>query len=341
MKKSETKKIEVKPKNKKDMNMLKLEEVEEVTIEEKETDKVSNRVLKVIKMIFLIITSPVWFPWKVLFVRKESKKFRNVSTPKKIFRIVRSPITKPLKFMIFLMIIGIELVLVYKVRYSPVTYTLTRASVHNYYLKGETSSNKLMGIPSVKAADVGDYHDELKTAFDYIDEWDLDSKNKMYVVLDADITKIGFKYMDHKSIEHVLNKFNNDQQFREDVKYIAKNVNKIISRAVKEFPDAVPYYEDFNIILVPATKAVSAGVDYRAILDIFGVAANTVISEGDINESCEADDEMIEMIDASIDMVIRFSKGASIKEAYEFVLKNYYSNASSNNTVTSTEIIAN
>lgn len=332
--KKEAKKIESIKKD----DLVEENEITEERKNEEIEEKKSNKVLKVIKIILLAITSPVWFPWKVLFVRKESKKFRNVSTPKKIFRIVRSPITKPLKFMIFLMIIGIELVLVYKVRYSPVTYTFTRASVHNYYLKGETN-NKLMGIPSVNAADVRDYHDELKMSFDYIDEWDLDSKNKMYVVLDADITKIGFKYMDHKSIEHVLNKFNTDQQFREDVKYIAKNVNKIISRAVKEFPEAVPYYEDFNIILVPATKAVSAGVDYRAILDIFGVAANTVISEGDINESYEADDEMIEMIDASIDMVIRFSKGASIKEAYEFVLKNYYSNTSSNNTVTSAEII--
>lgn len=289
-------------------------------------------------MIFLIITSPVWFPWKVLFVRKESKKFRNVSTPKKVFRILRSPITKPLKFMVFLVIIGIEIIVVYKVRYSPVTYTITRASVHNYYLKGE--NKKMMGLTNVNAASVELYYDELKEAFSYIDSWDLDSKNKMYVVLDADITKIGFKYMDRRSIEHVLNRFNTDETFREDVKYIAKNVNKIISRAVKEFPEAVPY-RDFDFILIPVSKAVSTGVDYRAILDIFGSSARQVLNDPrfETNDNYEADDEMIEMIDASIDMVVRFSKGASIREAYDFINKNYQSNNST--TTTNAVITAN
>ena len=258
MKKSEITKVEVKQKKKKDGKEINLEEneiIEEIKTEDIELEKSSNKVLKVIKMILLIITAPIWFPWKVLFVRKESKKFKNVSTPKKVFRILRSPITKPLKFMIFLTIIGIELVLVYKVRYSPVTYTFTRASVHNYYLKGDTSKNKLMGIPSVKAVDVNDYYDELKIAFNYIDKWDLDSKNKMYVVLDADITKIGFKYMDRKSVEHVLNRFNTDEQFREDIKYIAKNVNKIISRAdIIDFLWDNGVYADDNSLSVIVTR---------------------------------------------------------------------------------------
>lgn len=331
MKKEDKKEIKVE---------LEEEKQEEIQESKEEIEKTkSSKVGHIIKIILLIITAPVWLPWKVLFVRKESKKFKNISTPKKVFRVLRAPITKPLKFMLFLMIIGIELVIVYKVRYSPVTYTFTRASVHNYYLKGETSKNKLMGIDSVNAAQVSDYHDELKMAFDYIDKWDLDSKNKMYVVLDADITKIGFKYMDHKSVEHVLNRFNNDEQFREDIKYIAKNVNKIIARAVKEFPEAVPYAEDFNIILVPATKAVSAGVDYRAILDIFGVAAKTIISDANFNESYEADDEALEMIDASIDMIIKFSRGASIREAYDFINENY--SPSTSTSTTNTMIITN
>lgn len=304
-------------------------------IEEKENVK-NNRVLTIIKWIFIIITSPVWFPWKVLFVRKEHKKFKNVSTPIKVFRIVRSPITKPLKLMIFLMIIGIEVIVVYKVRYSPVTYTFTRSSVYNYYLKGE--NKKLMGIDNVNAASVEYYHDELKEAFSYIDSWDLDSKNKMYVVLDADITKIGFKYMDRRSIEHVLNKFNSDPEFREDVRYIAKNVNKIISRAIKEFPETVPY-DDFDFILIPVSKAASVGVDYRVILDIFGSSAKQVINDYEVNDNYEADDETIEMIDASIDMVVRFSKGSSIREAYDFINQNYSSSTSTINN--SVEIIAN
>lgn len=320
--------------------------VEEVKDEEIKSDvknKKNNKVFNIFRMIFLIITAPVWFPWKVLFVRKESKKFKNVSTPKKVFRILRSPITKPIKLMLFLMIIGIEILVVYKARYSPVTYTFTRMSVHNYYLKEDSRSSKLMGLTNVNAAEVSDFHDELKEAFDYIDKWDLDSKNKMYVVLDADITKIGFKYMDNRSIEHVLNRFNTDATFREDIRYIAKNVNKIISRAIKEFPEAVPYAHDFDMILVPATKAASAGVDYRAILDIFGVAAKQVLNDSsyEVNENYEADDEDIAMIDASMDMIIRFSKGASIKEAYDFINKNYPSSTSNTTNTNTIEIRAN
>lgn len=92
-----------------------------------------------------------------------------MSTSKKIFRILRSSITKPLKLLIFFVIVGIEIVCLYKIRYSPLTYTFTRMSIHNYYLKGETNT-KLIGIPRVNAASINEYADEIKIAFEYIDK---------------------------------------------------------------------------------------------------------------------------------------------------------------------------
>lgn len=154
----------------------------------------------------------------------------------------------------------------------------------------------------------------------------------MYVLLDADITKIGFKYMDKKNIEHVLNHFNADANFREDIRHIAKNVNRIISRTVKEFPEQVPYAHDFDIILVPVTNAVSVAVDYRAILDIFGTVANAIINleNVDINESFEMANVDI---DLSLEMIIKFSKGFSIKESYDSVNEKYLNTNFHSNSV--------
>ena len=43
----------------------------------------------------------------------------------------------PLKFILFMIVVAIEVLLLYKVRFSVATYPITKALVHNYYLKDE------------------------------------------------------------------------------------------------------------------------------------------------------------------------------------------------------------
>lgn len=286
------------------MKKMKDEELELNRSKENETncevghETTRAKILKVLKTILLAITSPVWFPWKVLFVRKKGNKFSDVSTGKKIFRLVRSPITKTLKLALFLCIIGIEVLLIYKVRYSIMTYPLTRSSAREHYLKDE--------LPE-------DYSKELSTAFDHIDDWDLDSKNKMYVILDSEIVKMSLEHTDDNTAKDLFNKFNENAEFREDVRYATKNINDILSRAVKELPSSLDS-DELNTVLEPLATVGSSTIDYKVALDVLGATVKTYAKEEGL------DDEKIKVdsqtLDSTIDMIINYSKGMSLKEAY-------------------------
>lgn len=321
-----------------------VEEIKEVPKEEviKEI-KHQNKLLKVIKIIFLVITAPVWLPWKLLFVRRKDRKFKDMSTPIKVFRILRSPLTLPLKFAIFMLIISLELLIGYKIRFSPITYPITRASVHNYYL--QKSDKKLLGYVDVSAAELSSHYDEFKTAFDYIDEWDIDSKNKMYVVLDANITKFVFKNIGDKSVSYLLNRFNNEESLREDLRIVVKNVNKTLNRAIKEIPDTISYAADFGVFLTPATS-IGSMIDYRQALDIMWSGVSTMINTGLI-EVNEFEEEYFEpeIYDLSIDAIVYYSKGHTLQETYDYLNKkydgNFGDNTESSSTITNNVITAN
>ena len=97
-------------------NQEEKEIIKETNIEEKATqEKKSITIGYVIKIIFLVITSPIWLPWRLLFVRRKGRKFNEVNTVTKVFRILRSPITKPLKFALFIFILVVEISLINKI----------------------------------------------------------------------------------------------------------------------------------------------------------------------------------------------------------------------------------
>ncbi len=317
---SQEKKVEVKTKEKIEVTEKKSEskttEKEEKTIikgenseKEKTTEEIENtesqkemgeKILGTLKTIFLAITSVIWFPWKVLFVKKEGNKFKDVSTGKKIFRIVRAPITKTIKFAIYLCIIGLEVLVVYKLRYSSLTYPLTRSSVQNHYLsaaKDDTSP---------------EYKESLKQAFAHIDEWDLDSKNKMYVIFDSDIMKMTFQYTSEESLKHILDKFNDDEEFREDLHYTAQNIDSVLSRAIKEFPETLDD-EELEAILEPITT-VGSTFDYRMALDLAGSVSDMLMTDEDIEEGSLT--FSFEEIDLSLDVINNYARGMSLEEAY-------------------------
>ena len=298
-------KAESKKDKKKQVQLNLFEETTEETetiIEEPKENKVekTNKIWKIIKTILLIITSPIWFPWKVLFVRRPGNKFSEVSTSKKILRIVRSPITKTLKLALYLCIIGLEVLLVYKARYSVLTYTFTKKSVQSYYLNSKEDASD-------------DYTESLKQAFDYIDDWDLDSKNKMYVVFDSDIMKTTINSLPEDTSKHFLDRFNDDEEFRSDIKDVAKNINDTLSRAVKELPETIES-DELNSVLKPITTVGSAAVDYRVVLDAAGTFATTAMKETDMDIT-KVDLKPNEL-DASLAMIINYSQGMSLEEAY-------------------------
>ena len=290
----------------------------------------------VLLKIFIIITSPIWFFWKILFVRKPEKKFKNVSMPKKVFRIVRAPITLPLKFICFMFIISLEIVVIYKVRYSYVTYPLTRSAVYNYYTKGVTKIDSLMGIKPVYAVDINDHKEEFKKAFSYIDKWDLDSKNKMYVALDAEVTKLSFKFIDDKTTSYILNKFNTDEVFRENMHNIVKNINSLIRRFIREYPEQVPF-DDFDFIINSVASVGSLSVDYRQVLDIAGSILKFMIKEYNVEiTEMEIPEEDINIM---IDAATTYSKGKSIKETYDYLNEKYPGSYTQNNTTIESTVI--
>lgn len=300
------------------------ENIEDVKIEEnylaEQPKKAKKKITpwSIIKMILLIITSPIWFPWKILFVRRKGNKFKDVSLVKKIFRIVRFPITKTIKFTLFLFIIGVEVTLVYKLRYSPITYTITRSSVHKYYLKEDNNKTELLGlIDNVYASDIAKHYDEFKTAFDYIDTWDLKDKNKMYVILNADLTKMFFKYFPDDHISFILDKFNDDETFRTNVKYIVQDINKILSRLMKELPTLVPY-EEIQVVIQPIASATSVSMDYAVVLDALGGIIKPFESEFEITDNnVTMSEEEVEYYNLFIDIMVDYSRGKSLKTIYD------------------------
>lgn len=250
-----------------------------------------GKVLKVLKKIFIIITSPVWFFWKVLFIRKPDKKFSVVDNKTRLFRVVTNFLLIPLKFCIFLLIIVLEVVLVYKVRYSFITYPMTRGSVHGYYLKKIENSTKF------------------EEAFNTIDDWNLSERNKMYVILDSDISKKFFNHANEKIVNHVLDRFNSDEKFREDIKYNTKNINKTISRFVREYKDVLenPQLES---IVGPIANVSSYAVDYTVVLDVLDKISDLLISTDEL----ESDNFDTDDIDVFFDAITDFSKGKSVNE---------------------------
>ena len=268
-----------------------------------------KKVGRILLKILIIITFPIWFFWKILFVRKPEKKFKNVSMPKKIFRIVRAPITLPLKFICFMFIISLEIVVVYKVRYSFATYPLTRMAVYNYYTKGVNKIDSLMGIEPVYAVD------------------------KMYVVLDAEVTKLSFKFIDDKTTSYILNKFNTDEVFREDIHNIAKNINSLIRRFIREYSEQVPF-DDFDFIINSVTSVGSLSVDYRQVLDVAGPILKWIIKEYNVEiTETEIPEEALNMM---IDAMTVYSKGKSIKETYDYLNEKYTQN---NTTVIESTVV--
>lgn len=281
-------------------------EIEKNLVETTETNSpkdekkdIWERVIKVVKLIFLGVTSPLWFPWKVLFVRKNGHKFKDVSTNIKIFRIVRFPITKPIKFLLYLFIIGLEVLLVYKARYSILGYPLTKSAVENYYFTASEDKSE-------------EYKESLKKAFDHLDDWDIDTKNKMYVIFDSEIVKRSFMGLPDETTEHVLARFSEDESFREDIEDVVSNVDNIVSRAIKEIP-TLTGGEEASTILKPITSLGSAA-DYRAILDAAGLVMDSLVVESDLKEYGVPVSK--EEIDTSLELIINYSQGMSLEEAY-------------------------
>lgn len=265
--------------------------------------KTENKILAVLKKVLLIITSPIWFPWKLLFVRKPGQKFSEVSDKEKTFRLLRSPITKPLKLLVYLFIILVEVLVVYKVRFSPLTFPLTRNSVRDHYL----TPNELIEEHPITA-------DELTTAFEYIDTWDLDTKNKMYVIFDASIVKWAFRYASYDTTTYILHKFNTDEVFRNDIHYIVENINSIFSRAIRELPSELSA-DEFDFILNPLATIGSTVTDYRAVLDLTGPMGTTATEKYNLRE--HGTNFAPTDINKTLAMIIDFSKGTSLSAALD------------------------
>lgn len=323
-KKSNSEVLEKKPTKKQD-SIVKLEKtnqeekeiIKETNIEEKATqEKKSITIGYVIKIIFLVITSPIWLPWRLLFVRRKGRKFNEVNTVTKVFRILRSPITKPLKFALFIFILVVEISLINKVRYSPITYTITRSSVHNYYLK-EPNNNKLLSLTNdVYASELNKHHDEFKQAFDYIDEWSLSEKNKMYVILDSKAVKYVFKYAADEDITYLLTRFNTEENLRNDIKNLVSNINKLISRGLNETKELIGEESaEVKVFFSPFTS-LGKTLDYTVFLNAVGNLIEVVESQS--NPSTMKPNKK-EDLDYMIDTIIKYSKGAKLKELGEFV----------------------
>lgn len=231
------------------------------------------KIWKIIMKILMVITAPIWFPWKVLFVRKKGNKFNDVDSNTKMWRLLRSPVTKTLKFCVFLFIILLEIIIVHKIRYSPITYPFTRNAVMNYYL----NENKM----EVDGA-IENYQDEFQILLSYVEIWDLDEKNKMHNILNSDLVKLSLKYTDDATISYILNKFNNDEVFRGNVRIFIKDINSTITRFLKEIPEAD--FKRLNTFLGPIITVSSWAIDYAGALEIGGAVFKWEVEENNISE---------------------------------------------------------
>lgn len=272
-------------------------------------EKKENKIWKVIKKILLIITSPIWYPWKLLFVRKEDNKFKNVDKKTKIFRIVRGFITKPLKFAVYLLIIALEITLVYKLRYSVLGYPLTKSKVRNYYASENAVDYQANeGMPVFH---VSKHKDEFSKAFDIIDDWSLSEKNNMYVVLDSELVKIGFSYLPDENLSYILEKFNTDEEFREDMKYISNNINSILTSSIKDIKDDID--SDLTSAIDPIVNAGSYALGTRQMLDIAGTVGKKLLNGNDK----KIDTASVSDVDNVIKLLDYIASGDSLKTAYD------------------------
>lgn len=223
-------------------------------------------VFDIVKFFFLAITSPIWFPWKLLF-RKNKEKERGT------LEIASTAVLNTLKFVLFVSVIFIELIAIHKIRYSVLTYPLTRNSVREHYLNG----SKLLddGIEEEKRED-------FEKMLSYIDAWDLDERNKMHVILDSGFISDCLKYVDNETIFYVVDKFNNEQSFRDDVKEFIKEINPTVTRFINEIPKSD--MERLDAFLAPIITVSSWAIDYAGVLNIGGAVFDWAINEYDIKE---------------------------------------------------------
>lgn len=226
-------------------------------------NKIIDTIGKILKIIFLTITIPFWGPWKLLYGFKKGEE--------KSYSLL--PLVNTLKFVVFLMLIILELFAFHKVLYSPITYPFTRNFVRNYYLNG--SILEAEGIDKNKI-------DSFETMLGYIDEWEIEEKNKMSVILNSDFMKDVLKYTDNTTIYYVLDKFNNDEVFRDDLKAFIKNIDKNLTRFIKEIPDEE--LERLNTFLNPIIAVGSWAIDYAGALNIGGAVFDWAVNKYNIAE---------------------------------------------------------
>lgn len=270
-------------------------------------NELKEKILHVLKVIFLVITFPIWGPWKLLFVRKPGQKFKEVDRQTQINRLIRSPLTKTFKFAIFIAIILLEILIVHKIRYSAVTYPFTKNAVVDYYL-----NERRIELDGYE----GDYKNDFETAFSFIDTWSLDEKNKMNVILNSDFMKNILKYVDNPTISYIINKFNTNEEFRENVRLFIKNINSNITRFIEEIPE-----NDFNRLnnfLNPIITISSWAIDYASTLEIGDAVFKYEVNNYNIKEkSLHVDDYKIEK---GIKSGIDYNNGKTLNE-----ITNYWS----------------
>lgn len=226
-------------------------------------NKIIDAIGKILKVIFLTITVPFWGPWKLLYgFKKEQKESYTLL-----------PLVNSLKFVAFLVLIILEFFAFHKILYSPITYPFTRNSVRNYYLN--ENKLELEGIDKDKV-------DDFEKMLAYIDEWDLDEKNKMNVILNSDFMKDVLKYTDNQTIYYVIDKFNNEESFRNDLKVFVKDIDKNLTRFIDEIPDEE--LNRLNAFLNPIIAVSSWAIDYAGALNIGGAVFDWSVKEYTIAE---------------------------------------------------------
>ncbi len=258
-------------------------------------NEILSTIKKILKIAFLTITIPFWGPWKLLYGFKKKQKES----------YALKPLVNTLKFFVFLIIIVLEFFAFHKVLYSPLTYPITRNSVRSYYLNG--SKLELEGIDKDKV-------DDFDKMLSYIDTWELDEKNKMNVILNSNLMKDVLKYTDNTTIYYIIDKFNNEESFRNDLKTFIKNIDKNLSRFIKEIPDKD--MERLNTFLNPIIAVSSWAIDYAGALNIGGAVFDWAVDKYSIRE------KSLSVSGTDLEKGIKtgkdFDKGASLKTVTDY-----------------------
>lgn len=241
------------------------------TITEGRVVEMAEKIKKICLNVLKWITSPIWFPWKVLFVRKPEKKFKVVDRKTQIFRLVRSPITKPLKFIVFLLVMVLEVSIVYKAK-NFLGAPLIRSNVHNYYM------NELLNEIDETKRD--EFASKYETMFEKVDEMSVQAKNNFYAIMDSDAFKVVLSSAKPEVTEYVLDKFNEDEKTRDIIEYNVKNMNTIIPKYIKEFlsdTECAPNNPDLSdSIAVPAGGNCEEITSTPAYATILSLSSRTV-----------------------------------------------------------------